>query len=131
MDEPKWLTRPMMEAAHRSQVQEHGGFLGVQDDALLESALARPWHRWSLEQGADLPLLAATYGFGLTKNHPFLDGSKWIGFVAINMFLLINPLEIEAPEPEVVAMMLQVADGTLDESGLFEWLRAVVVPFTL
>ena len=49
----------------------------------------------------------------------------------MNMFLLINGFEIDAPEPEVIAVMLQVADGTLDEPGLVEWLRSVIVPFNL
>ena len=129
LDEPTWLSRPMVEAAHHDQVQEHGGLLGVRDDGLFESALARPRHRWSFEPETDLPSLAASYGFGLAKNHPFLDGNKRIGFVAMNMFLLINGFEIEAPEPEVIAVMLQVADGSLDEPGLVDWLRSVVVPF--
>ena len=121
----------MVEAAHYDQVREHGGLLGVRDDGLLESALARPRHRWSFEPEADLPSLAASYGFGLIKNHPFLDGNKRIGFVAMNMFLLVNGFEVEAPEPEVIAVTLQVASGTLNESGLGEWLRSVVVPFSL
>ena len=121
----------MVEAAHHDQVQEHGGLLGVRDDGLLESALARPRHRWSFEPEVDILSLAAGYGFGLVKNHPFLDGNKRIGFVAMNMFLLINGFEIETPEPEVIAVMLQVADGTVDEPGLVEWLRSVVVPFIL
>ena len=121
----------MVEAAHHDQVQEHGGLIRVRDEGLLDSALARPRHRWSSGPGTDLHSLAAGYGLGLVKNHPFPDGNKRIGFVAMNMFLLINGLEIEAPEPEVIAVMLQVADGTLDEPGLVEWLRSVVVPFEL
>jgi death-on-curing protein len=129
--EPNWLTRLMVEAAHYDQVREHGGLFGVGDDGLLESALARPRHRWSFEPETDLPSLAASYGFGLIKNHPFLDGNKRIGFVAMNMFLLVNGFEVEAPEPEVIAVMLKVASGTLNEPGLGEWLRSVVVPFSL
>jgi len=121
----------MVEAAHHDQGEEHGGLHGIRDDGLLESALARPRHRWSFEPDTDLPSLAASYGYGLVNNHPFLDGNKRIGFVAMNMFLLINGQEIEAPEPEVIAVMLQVADGTLDELGLAQWLQSVVVPFQL
>jgi len=131
MDEPTRLSRAMVEAAHHDQVEEHGGLHGIRDNGLLESALARPRHRWSFEPDTDLPSLAASYGYGLVNNHPFLDGNKRIGFVAMNMFLLINGQEIEAPEPEVIAVMLQVADGTLDELGLAQWLQSVVVPFQL
>ncbi len=131
MDEPNWLTRAMVEAAHFDQVREHGGLPGVHDDGLLESALARPRHRWSFDPQTDLASLAASYGFGLARNHPFMDGNKRIGFVAMNMFLLVNGYKIEAPEPEVIAVMLQVADGTLDEPGLVDWVRSVMVPFAL
>ena len=121
----------MIEAAHHDQIREHGGLLGVRDDGLLESALARPRHRWSFEPDAGLPSLAASYGFGLARNHPFLDGNKRIAFVAMNMFLLINGFEIEAPEPEVIAVMLQVAGGDLDESQLADWVRSVSVPYVM
>lgn len=131
MEGPTWLSRAMVDAAHHDQVEEHGGLHGIRDNGLLESALARPRHRWSLEPDTDLPSLAASYGYGLVNNHPFLDGNKRIGFVAMNMFLLINGQEIDAPEPEVIAVMIQVADSTLDEPGLVQWLRSVVVPFQL
>lgn len=121
----------MVEAAHYDQAQEHGGLLGLRDDGLLESALARTRQRWSFDRETDIQAPAAGYGFGLFENYPFLDGNKRIAFVAMNMFLLINGLEIEAPEAEVVGVMLQVADGSLDEPGLVRWLRAVVVPFEL
>lgn len=131
MDEPTWLTRAMVEAAHDEQVREHGGLLGIRDEGLLESALSRPRHRWSFDPATDLISLAAGYGFGLTKNHAFLDGNKRIGFVAMNMFLIINGLEIETAEPDIVSTILEVASGTLDEAGLTEWLRGVVVPFRI
>ena len=130
MDEPIWLTRAMVEAAHAEQVREHGGLLGIRDDGLLESALSRPRHRWSFDSEMDLNSLTAGYGFGLTKNHAFLDGNKRIGFVAMNMFLIMNGFEIETPEPTIVSTMLEVAAGALDDAGLMEWLRGVVVPFT-
>jgi death on curing protein len=129
--EPSWLTRAMVEAPHFHQIREHGGLLGVRDDGLLESALARTRHRWSFEPEAYVSSLAAGYGFGLSTNHPFLDGNKRIGFVAMSMFFLMNGWEVEAPEPEVIGVMLQVADGTLPEAGLVAWVRSVVVPFEL
>lgn len=130
MDEPIWLSRPVVETLHADQVREHGGQLGLRDVGLLESALARPQHVWTYERDADLTALAAEYGFGLARNHAFLDGNKRVAFVATNVFLIINDLEIEAPEPEVVDTMLRVAEGRMDCDALAAWIRRVSVPYT-
>jgi len=127
--EPTWLTRTIVEALHADQVREHGGQSGLRDLGLLESALARPQHRWTYESKVDLQSLAAEYGFGLAKNHPFLDGNKRIAFVAMNVFLILNGLEIETSEADVVATMVGVAEGRIDESELATWLRAVAIPY--
>jgi death-on-curing protein len=126
--EPVWLSRAIVEAIHANQVREHGGKLGLRDEALLESALARPRHVASYDPKADLAALAAEYGFGLAKNHPFLDGNKRVAFVATNVFLILNGFEIAAPEPEVVDTMLRVADGRLTRTKLAAWIRSVMVP---
>ena len=129
MPEPVWLTRGVIEALHADQIREHGGQLGLRDVGLLESALARPRHRWAYESATDLHSLAADYGFGLAKNHAFLDGNKRIAFVAMNVFLLLNGLEIETPEPDVVSTMLGVAEGRVDQARLATWLRTVSIPY--
>lgn len=125
--EPSWVSRIAVEAAHDLQIQEHGGQPGLRDEGLLESALARPKNRFYYEGTAELPALAAAYGFGLVKNPPFIDGNKRIAFVAMNMFLILNGLEIQAPEPEVVEVVLDVAAGRLDEDALARWIRSVTV----
>ncbi|HZD06266.1 MAG TPA: type II toxin-antitoxin system death-on-curing family toxin, partial [Longimicrobiales bacterium] len=108
----------------------HGGQHGLRDPGLLESALARPRHAWVYrEQELDLPALAAEYAFGLIKNHPFLDGNKRIGFVAANVFLMLNGLEIEVYEPGAVDAVLRVADGGLDKDGLAAWIRSSAQKF--
>ena len=63
------------------------------------------------------------------NNHPFLDGNKRIGLIAMNMFLILNGKEIEAPEPEVVEKVLGIAKGEIDEKTLSSWLRSVMVPY--
>jgi death-on-curing protein len=98
---------------------------------LLESALDRSKNRWSYDPNTTPLELAASYGFGLAKNHAFLDGNKRIALVATNMFLILNGREIEAPEPEVVATILGVAGGDLGEAELTRWLERVTVPFEL
>jgi death-on-curing protein len=118
-----------VEALHADQVREHGGQLGLRDAGLLESALARPQHVWTYESDADLAALAAEYGFGLARNHAFLDGNKRVAFVATNVFLIMNGLEIEAPEPEVVDIVLRVAEGHMDCAAFAAWIRTVSVPY--
>jgi len=126
---PSWVPRTAIEAAHADQIRAHGGQLGLRDQGLLESAIARPQHRWRYEPDSDLSDLAASYGFGLIKNHPFIDGNKRIGFVTANIFLLLNGHEVEAPEPQVVDITVRVADGSLDEAEFAAWIRSVLVPF--
>lgn len=128
VSEPIWLTRRIVQAVHERQIREHGGRDGVRDEGLIASALARPQNRWGYSQDVDLPELAAAYGFGLTKNHGFIDGNKRVGYMAMYVFLGINGLDIEAPEEEVVILMTGVASGELGEDELAEWLRERVVP---
>ena len=124
--EPTWLSRAIVEALQADQIREHGGQLGLRERGLLESALARPQHVWSYDNDADLADLAAEYGFGLAKNHAFLDGNKRIAFVAMNVFLILNGHEIEAAEPAVVDTMLRVADGRNTVEDLAAWIRSVI-----
>jgi death on curing protein len=121
--EPRWLDVIMVRAIHASQVQEHGGSLGLRDKGLLDSALARPRNRLHYEPEADLIDLAASYGFGLARNHPFIDGNKRVAFQAMYVFLGLNGLRVDAEEPEVVRVILALAAGELQEAGLAEWLR--------
>lgn len=129
MREPKWLSLEIITALHTDQVREHGGALGVRDAGLMESAIERPRRSWEYDGAVDLAALAADYGFGLAKNHPFADGNKRIAFVATNVFLIINGYEIEAEEPEVVSTVLKLADGRLSRNKFAEWIRAHLVKY--
>jgi death on curing protein len=130
VDDPLWLDRSIVEALHAAQIREHGGKPGIREVSLFESAPARPVNVWSYDESVDLAALGAEYGYGLAKNHAFLDGNKRIGFVAVNVFLLLNGFEIDASEPEAVHVMLSVADGSLGRDALAEWSRANIVRFT-
>lgn len=127
-DKPRWLTREMIDLIHAAQVREHGGGRGVRDERLIESALARPRNRWEYEPDSDLCALTAAYGFGLAKNHGFVDGNKRVAFVAMYVFLGLNGLDIEAPEPEAVVVMTEVAAGARSEEQLANWLRERTIP---
>jgi len=121
--EPIWLSWRIVESIHFGQILQHGGSRGVRDKGLVKSALARPVNKWQYE-GADVFALAAAYGFGIAKNHGFEDGNKRTAFVALYTFLGLNGYDFDASEHEVVRVMTAVADGTLDEEGLADWVRS-------
>jgi death on curing protein len=121
--EPRWLSRVVVDAIQTEQMREHGGLSGVRDETALESALARPRQKWHYAQQVDLALLAAAYGFGLVTNHPYRDGKKRIGFLAIVTFLGINGRDLDATDAEVVLEILALADGRVSEEELAEWIR--------
>jgi death-on-curing protein len=121
--EPKWLSRLLIDAIHNDQLREHGGLPGIRDENSLESALARFQQKWHYAARTDPPTLAAAYAFGLVKNHPYRDGNKRIGFLAMVTFLGINGFEFTATEAEVVAEIWALADGAVTEEALTDWIR--------
>lgn len=128
MTEPRWLSSVHVLSIHADQIQAHGGSLGLRDRGLFESALERPRNRLLYDPEADLPALAAAYGFGLSSNHPFVDGNKRVAFQAMYLFLGLNGFRIDAPEEDVVALILALASGNLDEPALADWLRSHLSP---
>lgn len=121
--EPAWLTRLVVDAIHHDQIREHGGRPGVRDDNILESALARPRQKWHYGGPVDWPALAAAYAFALVRNHPYFDGNKRTGFLAMVTFLGINGHDFEATDAEVVAEIVALADGSVTEAELTTWIR--------
>ena len=128
MTEPRWLSIVAFLAIHSDQIQHHGGSLGLRDRALLESALDRSRNRFHYEPNADLFTLAATYGFGIARNHPFVDGNKRVALQAMYLFLGLNGFRIEALEEAVVSLILDLARGEITEPTLTSWLRDHSVP---
>ena len=126
--EPNWLSRVVVDAIHNDQLREHGGLPGIRDENVLESALARPQQKWHYANDSDLATLAAAYGFGFVKNHPYRDGNKRIGFLAMVTFLGMNGLELAATDAEVVAEIVALADGSVSEETFAEWIRQHIGP---
>ena len=123
MNEPwRWLAADVLLAVHEEQLAEHGGAAGVRDLGLFESALARP-QNVAAYGNPDAADLAASYGVGLAKNHPFIDGNKRTAFVAVELFLALNGHDLVADDADCVLTMLAVAAGSLDEPGFAAWLR--------
>lgn len=96
---------------HWELIEEHGGTHGIRDEDLIESALARPRHKWVYQEEVDLPDLAAAYGYGLTKNHGYFDGNKRVAFFSLVLFLRRNGLLRRAPQDQVVQMMEELSGG--------------------
>ncbi len=122
-----WLDRAVLIAAHGEQLAEHGGASGIRDENLFDSAIARPLNL-AAYGNPDAASLAAAYGVGLAKNHPFIDGNKRTAFVAVETFLLLNGHELNATDAECVLTMLAVAAGEMDEAAFANWLRAYMAP---
>ena len=118
-----WVDRVVVDAVHLDMLRTHGGLRGIRDENALEAALARPPHRYAHARRANLPVLAASYGYGLARNHPYRDGNKRTAFLVMIVFLELNGRELEASEAEVVTMMLKLSAGELSEAALAVWLR--------
>lgn len=122
--EPHWLSRVVVDAIHFDQLREHGGLTGLRDEHALEAALARPRQRWHYDENANLVDLAAVYGFGLARSHPYRDGNKRVGFLALVTCLGLNGYDIGATDADVVTAMVSLAAGRLTEPDLAAWIRS-------
>ena len=126
MSEPKWLERTAVLAMHARQLAEHGGGEGVRDMGLLESALQRPRNKMAYGE-PDICDLAASYAYGIARNHPFVDGNKRTALVASRTFLLINGYQINASKEDRLTIFLGLAAGDVSEDSLAAWFRKFVV----
>jgi len=117
-----WIDAAILLAVHDEQLVEHGGISGVRDVGMFESALSKPQNLAAYGE-PDFAELAASYGFGLAKNHPFLDGNKRTAFVAVELFLRLNGYLLKADDVTCVLTMLAVAAGEMDEASFAGWIR--------
>ena len=119
----KWVNRQVLLLLHDENLAEHGGASGLRDEGLLDSALARPLNL-ALYETPDVAALAASYGVGLARNHPFVDGKKRAAFLAVGMFLVRNGHHLKATQVDATLTMLGVAAGDISEADFAIWLRA-------
>lgn len=124
--EPRFLGADVARAVHDRQLAEHGGLAGVKDDGLLESAMARPVNKFGYGED-DLFALAASYAFGIARNHPFADGNKRTAWVMARLFLKLNGVTIAFDKADAIRTMLALAAGELPEEELADWFRAHVI----
>jgi len=111
-------------ALHDRLLALHGGAVGLRDDGLLKSALARPQQHFAYVESPDIVDMAAAYTWGIVRNHPFVDGNKRTGFVVGVLFLELNGYRFNASEEDAAQMVLELASGNLDEAGYIAFLRA-------
>ena len=118
-----WVDVEVALAAHDEQLAEHGGAPGLRDRSMLESALARPLNLLAYGE-PDVADLAASYAFGLARNHPFVDGNKRTALVVSETFLMLNGYTLNASNVELVVTFLALAAGELQPDALAAWFRA-------
>ena len=121
MNEPIWLDVEILIDLHAEQLALFGGPDGIRDQGMLESALGRPINKFTYGE-TDLATLAAAYGFGIARNHPFIDGNKRAAFGAIIVFLGLNDIDFLVPPESATAMILSLAAGEVNEDGLTRWI---------
>ena len=122
MSEWRWVDPRVAIALHAEQLRAWGGGQGIRDQGLLESALARPRNVAAYGE-PDLAELAASYAYGLAKNHPFVDGNKRTALVVCETFIIDNGGWLNASDPEAAVLFEELAAGDLTEDELAEWLR--------
>jgi len=122
--EPEWVAEQTVLLAHQEQLAEHGGGTGVRDMGLLQSALARPQNAFHYNQVISLSKLAACYGFGIAKNHAFVDGNKRTALVTTITFLELNGYGLRSTQQENYLTFYALASGDLTEEQLADWLES-------
>jgi death on curing protein len=129
MKEPIWIDAIDAVIMHDRELVMHGGSTGVRDSGLLESALARPKNHWAYaETASSLPVLAAALAFGISSNHPFVDGNKRTALVASFAFLDVNGLEVTATQEDAYLTILGLAAGEISEEQLAAWFELNTKP---
>jgi death-on-curing protein len=121
MNEPEWLDVDIVLDFHAEQLSLFGGAEGIRDLGLLESALSRPINKFGYGE-TDLSVLAAAYGFGIARNHPFVDGNKRAALASIIVFLGLKGFDLEAPQEVATAVILSLAAGEITEEILAQWI---------
>jgi death-on-curing protein len=117
-----WLDHAVLMAVHDELLAEHGGISGIRDEGMFLSALSRAQNLAAYGE-PDFAELAAAYGVGIVKNHPFLDGNKRTAFVAVELFLMLNGYSFKATDADCIFAMLAVAAGEDDEANFARWIR--------
>ncbi len=125
MNEPvfwRWINRSALVRLHDMGIAQFGGAQGLRDEGMLDSALSRP--ESLAHYGApDVAELAAAYGYGLVKNHAFVDGNKRVAFLAVGLFLRLNGYALNANQADATTTVLKLAASEMTEIDFAAWIR--------
>ena len=122
-----WVEKAVVLALHDEQILEHGGQPGLRDEGLFDTALMRPINRENCES-VGIAELAAAYGYGITRNHLFLDGNKRTSLVVTELFLYLNGFSLIAENASCLEVYLMLAEGTINEKEFETWVEENIVP---
>ncbi|MES1257428.1 MAG: type II toxin-antitoxin system death-on-curing family toxin [Acidobacteriota bacterium] len=120
--EPRWIGKKALLLLHEESLSAFGGARGLRDECLLESALTRPRNTHAYNPASTLAELAASYCYGIAKDHAFLDGNKRAAFLCVGLFLAINGSRLIASQVDAIETMLGVAAGNVTEQELALWI---------
>jgi death-on-curing protein len=123
MKQPRWIDPRALLLLHSASLSEHGGLEGVRDEGLLASALDRPRNKFGYAPDSDICDLAAAYGFGLVRNHPFHDGNKRSAFLAVGLFLAVNGYRLIVDQMDAIQTVMSLAAGELTEDSFAGWVK--------
>jgi len=121
---PKWISKRALLLLHEESLAEFGGARRLRDDGLLESAFTRPQNIHAYNSKSTVAELAAAYGYGIAKNHAFVDGNKRAAFLSIGLFLSMNGYRLIANQADAITVIMGVASGEVDETDLPAWVAA-------
>lgn len=123
----RWLSVELIRSIHEEQLRAHGGAEGIRNEGLMESALARPIDAEAHGE-PDIAELGALYAVAIARNHPFIDGNKRTGWMAMVVFFDKNGMTFEPPDAEAAVAMLDMAAGTMPDEAFIPWVRSHVRP---
>lgn len=126
--EPRWIAKKALLLLHEESLAQFGGARGLRDEGLLDSALGRPQNAYAYNAECTIAGLAASYAFGIAKNHAFVDGNKRAAFLSIGLMLSLNGYRLTAHPVDAIQTMLAVASSALDEEGLAAWIKEHSAP---
>lgn len=118
------ISKEVLLRLHELSIIQYGGSTGIRDEGLMESAVARPYQTFG---GEDLYpsviMKAAAIAESIIINHPFVDGNKRTGFLAMVAVLEENNISIAAANTDIYSFVIKISTGEIKFEQIAEWLK--------